>query len=744
MGLKSGIRYVSVSYRNVSRMLFIILVVVALALSTFSYAFAQNNSAPTGTLTPKISVGITGYCYRFASVRGQPSGPSGQCSMQASGTLTLNSTNTPSGPITISGSITGVMNDGAGNPYTANLNFSKTIQWPAQKSVSISGTAPFAGAGTVFMNTGSFVYQYSFTATTSSGQVVASASYSDEKMNPTFQLVVMLPLFNVTSMDAIFHCNGAVNCAISSNFGNYYEFIMLIGIVITVVAALVSFSINQNSPGGNTGSTHSWIMEALMTIVLIIAFPWIYNEVAGLLNYVNATLISGPGTLLVGNVYTTASSNVQAVWNAATGNTAGINSATSLTSILGEGLLTIAAWFIALFVAIGVWVLGILRVFIIAVMIAAFPLSLALKNIHFTEKLAGMIEDTLYGVMIATIMSAIVLGLTSQLMANSDAQLSSSILAGSSTFVAAIALLTALMMPTIFAPLTSTLFQTGMQMAMAAGSMASMVSIGTTTGVFGAASSIGSNSPTNIAAMAAATNTDPGKLMGMSTLGRASHALSHGYGLGTMMAPLQNAGSAVGAGVMGAVGAGAGAKALQRYHKHGDQIAAGHEQYAQNVHAGAVMSRLNPMLDPVTTVTSGLAGGQSLNPVAAAGMYSGLGKGNYINVDQMATGAPTGSDLAKAQKLKDWSERSFTGAGFVNELVTRGAVSKAELDANPKLQAMLTERGDALHKSISGIDPTTSYENLRKVANVNNFVRYAIHKYNTGDRAGIKPESFLS
>nr|WP_276977902.1 hypothetical protein [Ferrimicrobium acidiphilum] len=663
--------------------------------------------------------------------------------MSVNGTITLSSTNTPVSPITISGTVIGQLFDTAGNTLTTTVNINKTIQWPFQKSITVSESSVFSNTEHVgASNAGSFTYTEQFIAKNASGYIIATSHFTTEQINPTLQLVVMLPLFNVTSMHAIFHCNGATNCSLK--IGAYYTYIMIIGIILTVIVALISFSVNQNRPGSNAGSSHSWIMEAMMTIILIVAFPWIYNEVAGLLNYINATLIVGPNVGLPSksDIYTMASINVQLVWNAAFGGTAG---STSMVTMMGESLLVIAAWFISLFVAIGVWVLGIIRVFIIAVMIVAFPLSLALKNIHFTEKLAGMIEDTLYGVMIATMMSAIILGLTSQLMANNHAQLNSSILVGSADFVAAIALLTALMMPTVFAPLTSTLFQTGMQMAMAAGSMAAMVSMGGASGLVGGVSSVGSGSATNIAGLAAATGKDPQELRGMSTLGRAALAFKHGYGTSTMLAPLQNMGVAAGVGAFGAVGATGGAKLLSKYHKHGDQIAAGHEQYAQGVHAASVRSRFSPLMDPITGVVSGLAAGKELNPTADAGIYSDLGEKNCVIVDPRRTGRITDvDDMKKAQYLKDWSENALTGKGVTNEAVSTGFASNAELDANPQARAVFMEYGDSLHKSVKDIDPTSSYENFRKMANINRFVRHAIRQYRTGNTSGIKAEDYVT
>ena len=117
--------------------------------------------------------------------------------------------------------------------------------------------------------------------------------------------------------------------------------------------------------------------------------------------------------------------------------------------------------------------LGVIRIWLITVMVIGFPISLALKQIPFARKLSSMVEDTLYGLMLASLMSSIAIGVAAYVLADAPGGpvWSATIFAGTgingiSNWVAAAALFTAVLIPTVFAPLTGTIFQTASQAAM--------------------------------------------------------------------------------------------------------------------------------------------------------------------------------------------------------------------------------------------------------------------------------------
>ena len=141
--------------------------------------------------------------------------------------------------------------------------------------------------------------------------------------------------------------------------------------------------------------------------------------------------------------------------------------------LLVSPITSVAGWIVALIIYMMTIFLGVIRIWLITVMIIGFPISLALKQIPFARKLSSMVEDTLYGLILASLMSSIAIGVAAYVLADSPGGpiWSATIFAGTgingiSNWVAAAALFTAVLIPTVFAPLTGTLFQTASQAAM--------------------------------------------------------------------------------------------------------------------------------------------------------------------------------------------------------------------------------------------------------------------------------------
>ena len=141
--------------------------------------------------------------------------------------------------------------------------------------------------------------------------------------------------------------------------------------------------------------------------------------------------------------------------------------------MLVSPITSVAGWIVALIVYLMTIFLGVIRIWLVTVMVIGFPISLALKQIPFARKLSSMVEDTLYGLMLASLMSSIAIGVAAYVLADAPGGpvWSATIFAGTgingiSNWVAAAALFTAVLIPTVFAPLTGTLFQTASQAAM--------------------------------------------------------------------------------------------------------------------------------------------------------------------------------------------------------------------------------------------------------------------------------------
>jgi hypothetical protein len=121
------------------------------------------------------------------------------------------------------------------------------------------------------------------------------------------------------------------------------------------------------------------------------------------------------------------------------------------------------------------YLLGTVRILLLAAMLIMFPLSVALRDIRFTSKLGRMIEDTLFGIMLASILSSSALATVSWLLTNWNST-NIFVLGGfQPQWVAIAGVLVAILAPTVLAPLTSTMYEVTSQAAMAGASVGYMV-----------------------------------------------------------------------------------------------------------------------------------------------------------------------------------------------------------------------------------------------------------------------------
>ena len=176
------------------------------------------------------------------------------------------------------------------------------------------------------------------------------------------------------------------------------------------------------------------------------------------------TIVAGPNL-----PYTDYSLQISLVW----GKLLSWAQGGGIWGMLVSPITSVAGWIVALIVYLMTIFLGVIRIWLVTVMVIGFPISLALKQIPFARKLSSMVEDTLYGLMLASLMSSIAIGVAAYVLADAPGGpvWSATIFAGTgingiSNWVAAAALFTAVLIPTVFAPLTGTLFQTASQAAM--------------------------------------------------------------------------------------------------------------------------------------------------------------------------------------------------------------------------------------------------------------------------------------
>jgi len=123
------------------------------------------------------------------------------------------------------------------------------------------------------------------------------------------------------------------------------------------------------------------------------------------------------------------------------------------------------------------------RILLLAGMVAMFPLSIALRDFYYTQKLGRIIEDTLFGLMLASILSSVMLSVATYLLQNWNSSANMFRLAGiQPQWVAITAVLTAMVAVTILAPYTSATYQIVSETGMIAGGVASAVWLGAFSG----------------------------------------------------------------------------------------------------------------------------------------------------------------------------------------------------------------------------------------------------------------------
>ena len=126
---------------------------------------------------------------------------------------------------------------------------------------------------------------------------------------------------------------------------------------------------------------------------------------------------------------------------------------------------------------IAVAILGILRIFFIGAVVAIMPISLVLRLIPLTRRVAESFIDMLVGLMLSSLMSAIFLRFGYEVLnAGSFTGLAGSVVAWGTLIAAA-------MMPTVLAPRLGSLFMSTVGMVSAAVSTAAIGTIGTLSGV---------------------------------------------------------------------------------------------------------------------------------------------------------------------------------------------------------------------------------------------------------------------
>ncbi|MGP8125185.1 MAG: hypothetical protein ACLQEQ_04855 [Nitrososphaerales archaeon] len=331
---------------------------------------------------------------------------------------------------------------------------------------------------------------------------------NNEGGNPTYLLAIQLPLINDSMLGATVPATDQVgNPSPVIPVSGIYNFIMVIALIVIAVGAAIMLFTGMGGDREKGGGYSAVFMQVVISVVIVLIFPLVYDQVAQLINYMSQTIIAYPNPPQYYNIA------IQNLWNAAT-------KGGSWESIITASLINFAVWVMELIAYLMVYFLGTVRILLIAVMIAAFPLAVALKMIPFTKKLSQMVEDTLFGLMLAAIMSAIIAGVALQIVEHFSGSYFEQAIGPYPNWVAIAAIFAIILMPTVFAPLTATMMQTVSQTAMAAGAVGVAVGAGAAVPAAGGAIAGGKAASGAMGAAAAAGKGFGGQLTaGLSSFG---------------------------------------------------------------------------------------------------------------------------------------------------------------------------------------------------------------------------------
>ena len=479
--------------------------------------------------------------------------------------------------------------------------------------------------------------------------------------------------------------------------GSVYNFILIVAIIIITVGAAIALILKRM---GKQGSD-SMIMDVIVALVAVIAFPSIYDGVARMINYLTQALIAYP------NPYYDYGTTLQVLWNAME-----FAHGWSLWTLLTNSFLQIVFFIISGIIYIMLFFLGVARIFLIGAMIVAFPLSMGLRLMPFTKKLSSMIDDTLFGLMLASVMSAVVLGVGSFILSPGVWNSSSgniffqAVGQNGQNWVAAAALLTAILLPTVLAPLTATIFQTASQVAMTGVGVATMIASGVATGGAGGIGAAGSAIET-LGRKAQIAGLPPPSVAERLVAGMKAFGSTGLPAIGYNVATLGTAG------FVGAIGAGSAGSVMRRaIPLQTPQLMASKARTQQatqitQAHVDAATSAIQSM-NTISVTPAPAPGVHILDPTTgvATPNWSAIRLPEEKKVDLL--------DPSNEEKLHGFKTKFSSHQDLTNSLVESKIITQ-EASKNPQVDSQIRQ----LHSTILELDPKNE-SNRQKLANIHN------------------------
>ncbi|MGC8557791.1 MAG: hypothetical protein ACP5NC_02210 [Nitrososphaeria archaeon] len=315
---------------------------------------------------------------------------------------------------------------------------------------------------------GLLYYTYSVTpVNVTTGQPVGptlTGMNSPQELAPIdlFNTIIALPQFNDTPLDA--HATHPSQEYPDLPLGPYYNLLLAVGIMVLVPIVFLGMLSPDERRNGLLGA----LRKISGGILIMLIFPFAYDRIAYLMNTLNVEILAYPMFAVQ-----------QVSWEIAQQKLALLEtymilpSSVSPITILETGVLAAGYAVAAVITWIMTFMLGTVRILLLAGMIVMFPLSVALRDFRYTQKLGRIIEDTLFGLMLATVLSSVMLSVATYLLMNWNSPANMFRLAGiMPQWVAITAVITAMVAVTILAPYTATTYQTVSQVGLVAGGVA--------------------------------------------------------------------------------------------------------------------------------------------------------------------------------------------------------------------------------------------------------------------------------
>ena len=459
--VKGAFVKISAFYRESSKLLFLLALVLAAILP------ATAASTPSVTVSIPSSNASTsfGFCWYGPCT---PITVTGNLSVSGSG----------SGPIYLKGQAVAWVQNVLTNQQILNWTFTGSFQIPGQGGHSPPMNYP--GESKAYFSSSDAVQGWSWSIQQWSvtifaysdpgySNLIGSGTTLGSGQSDVYVLAVVVPLFNDTMLGAT--CETVQGLCGPSDpnpsplygyqlpAGSLYNYVMAISLVLLAIGALLAY---LGKVASGKQDRNSILMDAVVGVVAIFLFPLIYNNVATVVNYLDQSIIAYP------NPYTSYPIAIQNVWNQLLS-----LDTSSWWNVLWDAANTLAGWVISLILWLMLRIVGTVRLFVFAVVIVAFPISMGLRLIPFTKKLSDYVQETLFGMILASLMSAVILGVAAYAFANWSNPTNIFATGGiEEKWVAASALFAALLIPTVFAPLTSFVYMATSTAAIAAGGVA--------------------------------------------------------------------------------------------------------------------------------------------------------------------------------------------------------------------------------------------------------------------------------